>query len=559
MKKQAILLVLIAALLSASPATAIPVPDPFIMMYGHSDDVGATATMQAIIPPFSVIEGTSTNTTFINELRAAGKVYAYNRYRHPLADADPTVQELYDYWRAPFHDTNGGPNGYDAIAIDELRTADTDGTSRSNTAVGALQMLRTNYPNKGIYVAATWNYGDSPANYSDQLNAVNTYADMLVQEVYIHESNLSYGWLGLHGAAYAPKLNAEVPGILNKTVYGLYISQGGFVADNNTSIGYWGHLDEQFHRIRNDASASTMPGVMAWVYSRSEKNVTPDYFARLVDHYYTQGNTSYFGDGNTNQLISNAQLSTLTGVTTTVGTGGDVGLFNYSSVPGLDTDHDSSGQASHGSNGLKMTRGSTPNTASLQVSGLDTTMYYTVSAWVGVPDATPAGQHAKLTITESDGTYIDSQEIDNIGDPIDGYTKWDNDWSRIIFNFLPTSSTVNIVLSDETTTPGQTLYWDFIELEEAYRFVALPGDVTGDGWVGGADLTTVITNWGMTGADREDGDLSGDGTVSGPDYTEVITYWGTGTPPSEPPSDIPEPATLALLSIASLVVLRRRT
>ena len=82
------------------------------------------------------------------------------------------------------------------------------------------------------------------------------------------------------------------------------------------------------------------------------------------------------------------------------------------------------------------------------------------------------------------------------------------------------------------------------------------GDVTGDDYVGGADLTAVITNWGMSGAIRTDGDLTGEGTVSGPDYTEVITYWGTGTAPPEPGA-IPEPATLALLLIGGLVALLR--
>ena len=87
--------------------------------------------------------------------------------------------------------------------------------------------------------------------------------------------------------------------------------------------------------------------------------------------------------------------------------------------------------------------------------------------------------------------------------------------------------------------------------------IPLPGDVTGDVYVGGLDLTTIITNWGMTGATRQQGDLSGDGTVSGLDYTEVITYWGTGTPPPEPGA-IPEPTTLGLLVIGGLALLRRR-
>ena len=95
-------------------------------------------------------------------------------------------------------------------------------------------------------------------------------------------------------------------------------------------------------------------------------------------------------------------------------------------------------------------------------------------------------------------------------------------------------------------------------LEMVYS-ISLVGDVNGDGYVGGLDLTTIITNWGTTGASRAQGDLSGDGTVSGPDYTEVITYWGTGTPPPpEPPASTPEPATLALLLLGALAIIRPR-
>ncbi len=88
--------------------------------------------------------------------------------------------------------------------------------------------------------------------------------------------------------------------------------------------------------------------------------------------------------------------------------------------------------------------------------------------------------------------------------------------------------------------------------------LALPGDVNLSGHVSGDDLAIIITNWGMTGATREQGDLSGDNTVSGLDYTEVITYYGTGVFPGEP-GTIPEPATLEmLLMVGALAMLRGR-
>ena len=86
----------------------------------------------------------------------------------------------------------------------------------------------------------------------------------------------------------------------------------------------------------------------------------------------------------------------------------------------------------------------------------------------------------------------------------------------------------------------------------------LPGDANGDGWVGGDDLTIILTNWGMDGQTREQGDLTGEGFIGGDDYTEVLTYWGTGIPPESVITATPEPATLGLLLLGGLAMLRRR-
>lgn len=442
----------------ADPPT---VPQPFVCMYGHHDGAGVDEEFRKIIPPFSVVEGTSSDADFIKELQAQGVIYA----AHVNNPNSATTAELVAHWRGPFDNNLGGEltNGFDAIAIDELRN-NTNGSIQSDRVCQALQELRGLYPDKLIFAAATWHLGSDPATYSNQLNAVNAYADMFMLEVYIREGNPSYGWLGLHGAAYAPKIEVIVPGILNKTVYGLWIAQHGFVADDTTSIGFWGHLDEQFHRIRNDGDASTMPGVMFWAYYNSETELTPDYVARLVDHYYIQSNTTYFSDGNTAQLITNPSFESDTSDwTLTNGTGGTVDRFDYAGA-GVRADHSADpirnmGQGpqyiSHGSYGLRMIRGSTYSKASYQIA-VDTGTTYTVSAWVL---ANVDNRRAKVTITESDDTYIDSEEIFHAGT---------YDYARIAFSFVPPSSPIKIVLNDESTASSTTLYWDFIELEAAY-------------------------------------------------------------------------------------------
>ena len=477
----------------------MPLPDPAIVMYGHHDGSGVTDAFQEIIPPFNIIEGTSTNASFIKELSNQGRVYA----AHVTNPSNETATQLLARWRAPFENTLGGqlPGGYDAIAIDELHGADTNGTTHSNAVVSALGQLRALYPSKGIYAATTWHYGHRSADYSDQLRALNSYSDLIFVENYMREGNYSSN----HFSRYADNLKAAAPGILAKAIYGLYISQGGFVADDSTDMGFWGLLDDQFYRIRNDTDAASMPGVMFWVYYRSQQDLTPDYVAQLVDHYYTQNNTQYFGNGNYSQLVSNPQFEGNTaGWSLTPGTGGSIQQFNYSSTS-LENDHDSHAQASHGSQGLRTVRGSTHNEASFQVSGIDTGLVYTVSAWV-ISDS--PGSRARVEITEPDGTLIEARQVNDVGSPPNYVTKW-NEWTRITFNFVPTSNTLRIVLSDKPASQGTRLYWDFVELEDAFptdpvttnRPPTIPGSLVS------ANLQTdrATVSWGKsTDADGDD-------------------------------------------------------
>ena len=89
--------------------------------------------------------------------------------------------------------------------------------------------------------------------------------------------------------------------------------------------------------------------------------------------------------------------------------------------------------------------------------------------------------------------------------------------------------------------------------------LALPlaGDANLDDVVNQLDINKVLANWLATGANWADnGDVTGDTVVNQLDINEVLGNWlAVAEPPSEA---IPEPATLGLLVLAGLTVLRRR-
>jgi hypothetical protein len=177
---------------------------------------------------------------------------------------------------------------------------------------------------------------------------------------------------------------------------------------------------------------------------------------------------------------------------------------------------------------------------------------YAPGAWHRVVmrlDFDKGGSNEELTVWVDAALETDTPEIthhsQNMGSSLDGLSLVL--YGRKNFADPPTWGLDRLNL---TTT--------FEDARDGIIFGRIPGDVNGDGWVGGVDLNRVINNWGQTGLGREGGDLNDNGTVDGPDYSEIQSYWGTSQP-LEPPSAVPEPGTLILLMIGGLVVLRRRS
>ena len=135
------------------------------------------------------------------------------------------------------------------------------------------------------------------------------------------------------------------------------------------------------------------------------------------------------------------------------------------------------------------------------------------------------------------------------------------DWTPAIF--MGISMVLCWSLLPEIGHPTQTTHWMGFRVVEFVVVTDVPGDVDGDGNVDLTDMGLFEAQFGQSGLPLPPGanspDLDKDGDVDLDDLVFIRDNFGYVSPPSPSASAAtPEPATMTVLALGGLMVLRRR-
>jgi hypothetical protein len=432
---------------------AVKLPARSVVMYGYSD--GMRDRWDETLRTCNLVTGHTSDAALVRRLREQGKIFCWHVNNTPGENLQ-SVEDFVNYWSAPFRDTLQGrlPGGFDAISIDELH-ASPDGSPESQRVVEALRELRRRYPNRLIFAWGVWKLAQgggigaysTPDRYDQLLNAVNSLTDQFWLEAYIREGNPQLDLFG----ELARNLNARVPGLLRKTLFGLYITQTEpFIADDSADVDFFGLLDEQFHLLRNTPLLAPSPGVAFWPFYRARPE-TLRFVNAAVRHYYLNGQIDYLGAGSWKQLVGNPSFEGPGGWELAPGQDGGVSIVPYAEAA-IPAAH---GSVSQGKRCLTMRRGSTANVAA-QTLQLRPGHRYLLSAYVyGEGRPTMEVSAGKETLGFESLTELKAGE-----------------WNRVTLRFTAPKSggPIQVRLKDDPKAPRDVMFWDFVELEE------LPGE-----------------------------------------------------------------------------------
>ena len=143
--------------------------------------------------------------------------------------------------------------------------------------------------------------------------------------------------------------------------------------------------------------------------------------------------------------------------------------------------------------------------------------------------------------------------------PGDSTSKFGGVYDLVVYNGRRTGQFDEVVSSLEAYIDGDISY--DVDLGGGWKAVQitlrdlLDGDADFDGVVGYSDLAALIGGFGVQGAGWPHGDFDLDGQVGAADYILLKTSMGRSL---SVPGGVPEPATLSLLALGGLAMIRRR-